>query len=91
MYLFNYIVFVIVMVMSCGIVSDITCIIYFLCKILLVCGIKCIISFTYVVCIISVNGITLIDSSIISNIFKVSFTLCFYLSYSYSTHQLNIG
>ena len=30
-YLFNYIMFVIVMVMSCDIISDITCISYFLC------------------------------------------------------------
>ena len=52
MYSFNYIVFIIVMVMSCNIISYIPCIIYFLCKILVVCGIKCIISFNYIVCVI---------------------------------------
>ena len=54
MYLFNYIVFIIVMVMSCNIVAYSTCIIDFLCKILVVCGIKCIISFNYIVCVIRI-------------------------------------
>ena len=51
---FNYIMFVIVMVMSCDSISDITCMIYFLCKILVVCGIKCIFSFNYIVCAIRI-------------------------------------
>ena len=51
MYLF-YIMFIIVMAMSCNIVSDITCTIDFLCKALIVCGIKCIISSNYIVCVI---------------------------------------
>ena len=49
--LFNYIMFIIVMVMSCDIISYITCIMYFLCKILIVCGITCIFSFNYIVCV----------------------------------------
>ena len=32
MYIFNYIMFIIVMVMSCGIVSDITCVMFFFVK-----------------------------------------------------------
>ena len=52
MYLFNYIVFIFVMVMSCNVISVITCIMYFLCKILIVCGIKCVISFNYIVRVI---------------------------------------
>ena len=52
--LFNYIMFIIVMVMSCGIVSDIARIIHFLCKIMIVRGIKCIISFGYIVCSIRI-------------------------------------
>ena len=39
--LFSYILFIIDMVMPCDIISYITCIIYFLCKILIVCGNKC--------------------------------------------------
>ena len=40
MYLFNYIVFVIVMDMPCDIVSGVTCIIYFLCKILIISNVQ---------------------------------------------------
>ena len=42
------------MAMSCNIVSGITCIMYFLCKMLIVCGIKCITSFNYFVCVIRI-------------------------------------
>ena len=66
------------MVMSCDIISDITCIIYFLCKMIVVCGIKCIISFTYIVCVISVNGIMLMNSNTISKtIICFIYIMCF--------------
>ena len=54
--LFDNIMFIIDMVMSCDIISDIACIIYFLCEILIVCGIKCNIILGYIVCSISVKG-----------------------------------
>ena len=66
--LFNYIMFIIVMDMYCDIVSYITCAIHCLCKILIVCGIKCIIILGYIVCIISVNGIMFITNNIISKL-----------------------
>ena len=71
---FNYIRFVIGMVMSCDIISDITCISYFLCEILVACGTKCIISFTYTVCAIRVSCI--INNNTISKLQYVFFTLC---------------
>ena len=51
---FNCIMLIIVMVMTCEIISYITYIIYFLCKILIVCGTKCIMSFYDIVCVIRI-------------------------------------
>ena len=66
------------MAMPCGILSCITCIIYFLCKILVVCGIKCIIILGYIVCIISVNGTMFINNNIINKIITcVLYIVCF--------------
>ena len=50
----NYFMFIIVMVMSCDSVSYITCIIYLLCKILIVCGIRSLIILGYIVCSIMI-------------------------------------
>ena len=52
MFIFNYMMFIIVMIVSCNVIGDTTCIMYFICKILIVCGIKCIISFNCTVCVI---------------------------------------
>ena len=41
--------------MSCNIVAYSTCIIDCLCKVLVVCGIKCITGFNYIVCVIRIT------------------------------------
>ena len=75
---FDYIMFVIVMAMSCDIVSDIAFMFYFLCKILVISNIQQINSFTYIVCLISVCGIMLISNNIISKIkTRVVYIMCF--------------
>ena len=83
MSLFNYIMFIIVMVMSCDIFNDITCMFYTLCKIIVTIKINKFIYFSYTVCTISVNGIVLINNNVINKITMSSLHYAFYLSYSY--------
>ena len=66
MYRFNYIRFTIVMVMSCNIISDITFMFCCLCKIIVVIRTNKFNYVSYIVCIISVNGIMFINSNTIS-------------------------
>ena len=54
--LFNHIVFIIVMVMFRGSIGDITCVIYFLCIIIVICNIEEFIVFSNIAIIISVYG-----------------------------------
>ena len=51
---FCNIIFIIDVVMSCDVISDSTCITYFLCKIPVVSGMKCIIILGYIVCTIRI-------------------------------------
>ena len=83
MYLFNYIMFIIVMVMSCDIISEFTFMLYSLCKIIVTIKINNFIHFSYIVCIISVNGIMLIENNTISKIIMCCLHYAFYLSYNY--------
>ena len=53
MYLLNYIMLIIVRVMSCDIVSYITCVFYFLCKIIVTIKTNKFIYFSYIVSVIS--------------------------------------
>ena len=55
---FNYIVFIIVMVMFRDIVNYIICMFYFLCIVIITCNIKEFIVFNSIAIIISVYGIT---------------------------------
>ena len=68
MYIFNHIMLIIVMVMSCDIISDIMCMFYFLCEIIVIIKINQFIYFSYIVSIISVNDTVFINSSTISKI-----------------------
>ena len=61
MYLFNYIMFIIVMVMSCDVISDITCIGILFSIVIIISDIININILGYIVCIISVNGAMLIN------------------------------
>ena len=73
MYMFNYIVFPIVVVMSCNSVGDITCVkILFSMVIMISTNIETIIIIGYFVCIISVNGVMLINENIV-----VIIAICF--------------
>ena len=65
MYLLNDSMFTIVMTMPCDIIGDITCVMWVLCKLLIVCGITCIISFSYVVCIIRITLTCFIQCNIV--------------------------
>ena len=65
MYLFNYIMFIIVMVMSCNIVGGITCIEVLFRIVIIISNIIKIIILGYIVCIISVNGVMLIKTSLL--------------------------
>ena len=67
-YLFNYIMFIIVMVMPCDIISDISFMLYFLCKIIVTIRINKLIWCSYTISIISVNGSMLMDDNTISKI-----------------------
>ena len=58
--LFHYIMFISVMVMPCDIISYITCIDVLVSKVIIISNVQSIISFTYIVCVISVNGIMFI-------------------------------
>ena len=84
MYLFNYSMLILVMVMSCDIVRDTNFMFYFICKITVIIKINTFIYFSYIVSISSVNGIMLINSNLISKIIICFlYIMCFYLSYSY--------
>ena len=76
--------FILGMVMSCDIISGITCMFYFLCKIVVIIKINKFIYYSYIVRITSVNDIMLINSSIINKDYNVfSLHYAFYLFYSY--------
>ena len=62
----DYIMFIIVMVMSRDIVSYVICMFYFLCEILIITKINKFINLSYTDIIISVYGITCIGSNIIN-------------------------
>ena len=68
MYLFNYIMFVIVMIMSCNVIGYITRIEVLFSKILIISNIIWTIILSYIVCIIRVNGAMLINNNIISKV-----------------------
>ena len=76
MYLFDYTMIIIGMAMSCGIISDITCMFYFLCKITVIIKINKFIYFSYIVSIISVNGTMLINNNIICTVVICTFLYC---------------
>ena len=73
MYVFKYIMFIIIMVMPCGILSYITCIIYLLCEILVVCGIKCISFFLIIVCVIRIVITCLVWCNTVIEVIRSSF------------------
>ena len=90
--LFNYIMFIIIVNMSCNIIRYITCIEVPFRIVIGISIIQGIITFSYIVCIISVNGIMLINNNIIIKIIIcLLYIMRFYLFYSYWKHQLNIG
>ena len=88
MYSFSYIMFIIVMGMSCDIISGIICMFYFLCKIVVIIEISKLIYFSYSVRIISVNGITFIDNNIISIIL---ICVCCIMCFIYTIVSKNIS
>ena len=78
MYLLNYIMFIIVMAMSCDMVRYITCMFYPLCKITVTIKSNKFIYFSYIVCIISVNVSMLIKT----NTMNIIITGFLYLHYA---------
>ena len=64
MYLLNYIMFIIVMVMSCNAIRGITCIIDFLSIVNNISNIILTIILVYILCTISVNSVMLINKNI---------------------------
>ena len=65
--LFDYIMLMVVMVMSRNIVSYTVCMFYVLCKIIITSQLNKLMYFSYSDIIISVYGITFINNSIINN------------------------
>ena len=68
MYLFNYIMFIVVMVMPCYVVGDITCIEVLFSKILIISNTIYAMFLSYIVCVISVNGVMFINKNIVLRI-----------------------
>ena len=90
--LLNYIMFIIATVMSCDIVSDIVCMLCFLCKIIITLKINKFNYSSHIDIITSVYGIMFIDNSIINEIMIRLFLylkLCWF--YNYQQHMLYIG
>ena len=61
----NYIMFIFVMVVSCGIVSYITCMLHFLCKLITIIKNHKFMYFSYIYITISVYGIMFINNNTI--------------------------
>ena len=68
--------FTIVMVMPCNVIGYVIFMFYFLCKMIVIIESNKFIYLGYIVCIISVNGIMLINSNIISNIIICFLYIC---------------
>ena len=91
MYLVNNITFIIVMVMSCDMVSGTISMFYLLCKTIVIINISKFIYFSYIVSIISVNCIVPINTNIINTNILCFLYIMRYVFYSYWKHQLKIG
>ena len=69
--------------MSCDIISDIIFMFYYVCKITVIININKFIYFSYIVSIISVNGIMFMNNNTVGNISMFSLHYVFHLSSGY--------